>query len=190
MSEKKHLHIITSEEVKHIEQKRWFEERNYAIMLLATCLGLQASDIANLKFSNIIWEENKIILTQHKTKAPIVLLLLTDVGNAIVDYLKHGRKKSTSQNILISCNAPISSATKGMICGVISQIIKQSGVTIGKRRYGPYSMRHSLATILMENEVTMPVISDGASRHGNNNEISQNRYSLVTKVCIGCCERR
>ncbi|WP_165045881.1 site-specific integrase [Dysgonomonas sp. ZJ709] len=154
----------TGEEVKQIEasidRSGGLGKRNYAILLLATRLGLRASDIANLKFSNIIWESNKITLTQYKTKAQIDLPLLTDVGNAIIDYLKYGRKKSSIQNIFISSAAPITAATKNMICSAISLIIKQSGVLIGKRHYGPHSMRHSLATILMENEIAMPVISE------------------------------
>lgn len=152
------------EEIQQIEvsidRSGSYGKRNYAILLLATRLGLRASDIANLKFDNIIWEENKIILTQYKTKSQIILPLLTDVGNAIIDYLKYGRKKTNIQNVFISNNAPTTAATKNMICNVITQIIKQSGVSIGKRHYGPHSMRHSLATILMENEIAMPVISE------------------------------
>ena len=61
----------TSEEIKKIvssvDRSTTTGKRNYSIILLATMLGLRASDIANLKFENILWEDNAIRLIQHKT---------------------------------------------------------------------------------------------------------------------------
>ena len=42
-------------------------KRDYAIILLAARLGLRASDIANLRFDNIFWEQNTINFYQYKT---------------------------------------------------------------------------------------------------------------------------
>lgn len=43
-------------------------KRDVAIILLASRLGLRASDICGLKFENIHWETNTIFLLQQKTK--------------------------------------------------------------------------------------------------------------------------
>lgn len=43
-------------------------KRNYAIFLLASRLGLRASDISLIQFSNIDWDRNLIRLQQYKTK--------------------------------------------------------------------------------------------------------------------------
>ena len=84
-------------EVKKIEESvlrtNATGKRNYAMLLLASRLGSRASDIANLKFSSIDWDKNIISLTMQKTKKVIELPLLADVGNAIIDYLRHGRPK-------------------------------------------------------------------------------------------------
>jgi integrase len=72
---------------KSVERSSGAGKRNYAMLLLASRLGLRASDIAGLKFSNIDWDKNEINLTQLKTGNPISLPLLSDVGNAIIDYL-------------------------------------------------------------------------------------------------------
>ena len=77
-------------------------KRDYAMFLLASRLGLRASDIAKLKFADINWENNEITIIQYKTNKEIILPLLTDIGNAIIDYLQYGRPKSTSQQIFIS----------------------------------------------------------------------------------------
>ena len=135
-------------------------KRNYAMMLLASRLGLRASDIANLKFSNIDWEKNEIRLHQCKTGNPVILPLLSDVGNAIIDYLKHGRFQSTSQQVFLSARAPYVPATKSMVCSAIRYIIQHCGVSTEKRHHGPHSLRHSLAGRLLENSVPIHVISE------------------------------
>jgi len=43
-------------------------KRDYAMMLLASRLGLRASDICGLKFEHLLWSQNLIVLIQEKTK--------------------------------------------------------------------------------------------------------------------------
>lgn len=135
-------------------------KRNYAMLLLASRLGLRASDIADLQFSDIDWDKNMITLTMQKTKKVIELPLLADVGNAIVDYLRHGRPKSDSQNVFLSGNAPYVAATKNMVCAAINEIILRSGVDTSGKHHGPHSLRHSLASAMLNGGSMMPVISE------------------------------
>lgn len=156
--------FFTVDEVRSIEtsinRSSGVGKRNYAMLLLASRLGLRASDIAHLQFSNIDWEKNEIRLTQNKTGNPIILPLLSDVGNAIIDYLKYGRFKSDSQHVFISSRAPYIPANKNIVCSAIQEVIKNSKVNTENRRHGPHSLRHSLACSLLKNEVPMPVISE------------------------------
>jgi len=46
------------------------------------------------------------------------------------------------------------------VSSAVRQIIDASGISIGQRRHGPHSMRHSLASRLLEHEVSLPVISE------------------------------
>jgi integrase len=62
--------ICTIEE--SVDRSGGIGKRNYAMLLLASRLGLCASDIANLQFSNIDWENSEIRLTQYKTGNPII----------------------------------------------------------------------------------------------------------------------
>jgi len=66
-------------------------KRDYAMVLITALLGLRASDVCNLTFENIQWEKNLIVLNQQKTQVRIELPLLSEVGEAIIDYLKYGR---------------------------------------------------------------------------------------------------
>lgn len=135
-------------------------KRNYAMLLLASRLGLRASDIAHLQFSNIDWEKNEISITQNKTGNPITLPLLSDVGNAIIDYLRYGRFKSESQHVFISSRAPYIPANKSIVCSAIQEVISKSKVNTEGRRHGPHSLRHSLACCLLKKEVPLSVISE------------------------------
>jgi site-specific recombinase XerD len=155
---------FTANEVMKIEQSVSRNsangKRNYAMLLLASRLGLRASDIANLQFSDIDWDKNMITLTMQKTKKVIELPLLADVGNAIIDYLRHGRPKSDSQNVFLSGNAPYVAATKNMVCAAINEIILRSGVDTSGKHHGPHSLRHSLASAMLNGGSMMPVISE------------------------------
>lgn len=135
-------------------------KRNYAVLLLATRLGLRASDISELKFENIYWKENVIRLFQYKTGKPIELPLLADVGNAIFDYLKNGRQRSYSHHIFLSERAPYRPMSRCSINNAVSCLVKASGVDTRYRHHGPHSMRHSLASCLLEDGTSYPVISE------------------------------
>ena len=155
---------FTANEVGRIEQSvsrsSATGKRNYAMLLLASRLGLRASDIANLQFSNIDWDKNMITLTMQKTKKVIELPLLADVGNAIIDYLRHGRHKSPLPCVFLSSRAPYIAASEHMVCGAINEIIIKSGVDTSGKHHGPHSLRHSLASAMLKGGSLMPVISE------------------------------
>jgi site-specific recombinase XerD len=156
--------VYSSEEIRRIEasveQSSPVGKRDYAILLLASRLGLRASDICELKFSNIDWDENKIILAQHKTGRQIELPLLASIGEAIVDYLKYARPVSELPEIFLTAIAPYRPMNHIGLNGVIARIMQESGVDISQRKFGPHSMRHSLASQLLKNGISLPVISE------------------------------
>ncbi len=159
-------------EVKMIEQSvdrgSAIGRRNYAMLLLATRLGLRATDIAKLSFSNIDWTKNEIILQQHKTGREVKLPLLTDIGNALVEYIKNGRPISESKQIFLVGHAPFIEASAKVVSGALGTLITQSGVSIGNRHHGPHSMRHSLATTMMDCGTPVPVISSVLGHKSSN----------------------
>lgn len=156
--------FFTKEEVLQIEnsilRSSGIGKRDYAIVLLASRLGLRASDIAGIQFSDIDWDKNSIILKMKKTGKIVELPLLADVGNAIVDYLRNGRPHSNLKYIFLSLQAPYTAATKELVCGAIDRIVRRSGVNLRGRHHGPHALRHSLASAMLEGGTTIPVISE------------------------------
>lgn len=136
-------------------------KRDYAIILLACSLGLRCTDIKQLKTDNFHWEEKKLVLTQSKTKEPLALPLIPEVGWAVIDYLRYGRPKVNIPYIFIRHTAPFLPFSEG---DHLSQLIKRYMVeahlpTLKKRR-GMHSLRHTAASVMLENDTPLAIISD------------------------------
>lgn len=135
-------------------------KRNYAILLLITRLGLRSGDVSGLRFENFDWEHNRLTLTQHKTGRPLTLPLLEDVGLAVIDYLKFGRPKSDSKAVFLSHTPPFKDFNSSSLYRIVSDYIYKAGLTVPGKKRGPHSLRHSLASRLLEENVPLPVISE------------------------------
>lgn len=174
--------VYTTKEVLQIETSIKREDptgkRNFAMMLLATRLGLRVSDIAHLTFDNISWEKSRITLTQFKTGNEIELPLLANVGEAIIDYLKYGRKKSESQNIFLYARPPFSAISNDAVAMAIAHLIDSSGVDKTRRKHGAHAMRHSLASRFLENKESMPVISESLGHQNTDTTMSYLRIDI------------
>jgi site-specific recombinase XerD len=137
-------------------------KRDYAIILIAARLGLRAQDICDISFNNLKWETNTIELIQEKTDEPIVLPLLTDVGLAIIDYLKYGRPECQSTNVIfLRLTPPIGKLEAPTLHSIVTQHMHTAGIKIQNgRKHGPHVLRHSLASALLEKNTPLPVISE------------------------------
>ena len=174
--------VYTTKEVFQIESSIHREnatgKRNYAMTLLATRLGLRASDIAHLTFDNIDWENSTITLSQFKTGKKIELPLLVDVGEAIIDYLKYGRKRSESPRIFLYTRAPFTAMTNAAVAGALGRTVDASGVDTTGRKHGAHAMRHSLACRFLENKESIPVISEALGHQSTTTTMSYLRIDV------------
>lgn len=134
--------------------------RDYAIILLLARLGLRSSDVANLRFSNIDWENDMIRLTQVKTGNSLELPLLSDVGEAIINYLKNARPKSESDHVFIRIKPPYTEFNPGAVGALVHERLLKAGIHLEGRKSGSHALRHSLAKRLLEHEIPLPVISE------------------------------
>ena len=167
-SYKKEAHLPTTYEKDEVEQlinaiDRGSPKgkRDVTMILLAARLGLRASDICGLKFENIHWETNTILLIQQKTKKKIELPLLSEIGNAIIDYLKYGRPVSELPYIFIHVNQPFDRLAEPTLHSIVSFYLRRAGINnVNEKKHGPHALRHSLAGILLEKKTPLPVISE------------------------------
>jgi integrase len=136
-------------------------KRDYAIILLAARMGLRSIDIKRLTFSNFNWNENYFEFSQSKTKNPVRLPILKDVGWAIIDYIRNGRPVSDSPQIFLRHLAPIAPfSDEDHLHQIIVKYMRLAKLPIsGKKKIGMHSLRHTLATALMENETPIEDIA-------------------------------
>lgn len=136
-------------------------KRDYAIILLACFLGIRCADIKNLQIGNFHWAEKKIIFTQSKTKTPLILPLPSEVGWAVIDYLKYGRPKIESSHLFVRHLAPFSPFAEGNhLSLLIRKYMVLGHVPVLKKRRGMHSLRHTMASMLLEKDTPLLVISD------------------------------
>lgn len=136
-------------------------KRDYAIILLACCLGLRCTDIKNLKMENFRWEEKKLVLTQSKTREPLSLPLTTEVGWAVIDYLRYGRPKIDSPYVFVKHMAPFGPFSEGdHLNQLIKRYMELAHLPTLKKRRGMHSLRHTMASVLLEKDTPLSTISD------------------------------
>lgn len=137
-------------------------KRDYAMILLACRLGLRVTDIKNLAFDNFHWDNNQLVFVQSKTRTPISLPLVQDVGWAVIDYLKYGRPKVVTSCVFVRHLAPfLPFSEDDHLHQIIVKYMKLAHIPISsKRKVGMHSLRHTLASLLLENNTPLPTISD------------------------------
>jgi site-specific recombinase XerD len=135
-------------------------KRDYAILLMVTRLGLRAGDIRALKLSSLNWTRKEISITMQKTKQPLILPLLDDVGWAVIDYLKNGRPETASDCVFIKHRAPYDGFSDfNSMDHMINRNMNKAGIKI-PGKHGMHSLRSTLARIMLETGAPLPVISE------------------------------
>lgn len=135
-------------------------KRDYAMILLAARYGLRVSDIIGLRYCNLDWENNRIVLFQQKTGKKVELPLSQEIGSAIIEYLKFGRPDINEPYIFIMAHAPYGKLTSAGMHRTITDYMRQADIGYEERKHGSHALRHSLATNLLRSNEPVPVISD------------------------------
>jgi integrase len=137
-------------------------KRDYAIILLITRLGLRGIDVKRLRFGDLDWPGNRLSVVQAKTGHRVQLPLLKDVGWAIIDYVRSGRPRSECPEVFIRHTAPIGPfSDQDHLHQILVKHARTAHVPVGdKRRRGMHSLRHTLATRLMEDGTPVEQIAD------------------------------
>jgi len=126
-------------------------KRDYAILLLASRLGLRVGDIRTLTLDQLHWKDSTIELTQSKTDTPLLLPMTGEVGEALIDYLKSGRPQTAYREVFLKVKPPFDPFTENHLHHIVTYWRKLAGIHFRTpQKRGFQSLRHTLATRLME----------------------------------------
>lgn len=140
------------------------ELRNLAMVLLGLRLGLRASDVVNLKFSDIDWKEKTVSIIQIKTKAEITLPLANDVGNAMYRYIQDGRPAHDSEYVFIRHKAPYGKVTTKVCTKALNAILPERDVP---PMSGFHVLRRTFATRILRRNTGIESVIDSLGHHDN-----------------------
>jgi len=137
-------------------------KRDFAILLMVVRLGLRVSDIRGLKLSSLNWNRKTITLSMQKTKRPIELPLLDDIGWAVIDYLKNGRPQTRSDRMFVRHRAPFDVFGENeSFWRDLHRYMVKAGLSIPLDAHcGMHSLRSTLARNMLVSGAPLPVISE------------------------------
>jgi integrase len=137
-------------------------KRDYAIILLVTRLGLRGIDVKRLEFSDFDWPGCRLSVAQAKTGNRVWLPLLKDIGWAVIDYVRNGRPPSGCAQVFLRHTAPVGPfSDQDHLHQMLVKYARAAHVPLGEeRRHGMHSLRHTLATRLMEGGTPVEQIAD------------------------------
>ncbi len=149
--------------IASIDRNNPIGKRDYAMIVLASVLGLRISDIKALTFNNFNWEEKQLSIIQHKTHKPLTLPVPDAVGWAVIDYIKNGRPSFyETDRIFVKHMPPFNPiGDDNHMEQIIVKYMRKAGIDRrNRKRSGFHSLRHSAGSILLEMGTELPVITN------------------------------
>jgi site-specific recombinase XerD len=136
-------------------------KRDYAILLLVAKLGIRVGDLKGLKLHDLNWNTKTIEVNQTKTGRHVSYPILDDIGWALIDYLKNSRPETYSPFVFVRLVPPYEAfGENANLHNIICKYTRLAGIEIPKgTRRGMHSLRHALASTLLEKKTPLPVIS-------------------------------
>lgn len=133
-------------------------KRDYAMLLLATRLGMRSGDIAKLSLGELDFEHEEVCLIQQKNGEPLHLPMLPEVREALTDYINNARPKVASNTIFLRHNAPYQGITTSALRFATSNYFGLASIDILGKKHGPHTFRSSLASSMVNDDIPYEVV--------------------------------
>jgi site-specific recombinase XerD len=119
--------------------------RDLAILTLLARMGLRAGEVAGLRLDDIDWRLGEITV-RGKGNRRDRLPLPADAGEAVADWLRHGRPATAlDRSVFIRIKAP----HRGLTSGGVTQAVAAAAGRAGLGVIYAHRLRHSAATAIL-----------------------------------------
>jgi integrase/recombinase XerD len=159
-----------------VDRRTSLGKRDYAVLLLLVTYGLRAHEVARMTLDDIDWKECRIRIPERKAGHWMTYPLSPIVGEAILEYLRHGRPQSPARHVFFRVPAPCRPLTSVAISNLASQYIKKAGIQVA--RPGSHTLRHTCVQRLVDANFDLKLIGDYVGHR------SSSSTEIYTKVAI------
>ena len=133
--------------------------RDHAMLLTMARLGLRGQEIVAIRLDDMDWEAGEI-LVRGKSGRQAAMPLPVDVGEAIVDWIRHGRR-GRSRHLFVSVLPPFPRFTSALsVRKALHKAHAASGVTPPGGKVRCHVFRHSLAMALLQDGMPLADIGN------------------------------
>ncbi len=171
---------ITWDEVRRmleaVDRRTPCGKRDYAILLLLVTYGLRGREVAALTLDCIDWKRERLSVPERKAGHSTAYPLSAVVGEAILDYLQHGRPQTADRHLFFRVMAPPRPYTYNAISGRVSRYLHEIGSTV--HRPGSHTLRHTCVQRLVDAHFSFKTIGDYVGHR------SVDSTAVYTKVAV------
>jgi integrase/recombinase XerD len=142
-------------------------QRDIAILILLSRLGLRTGEVAGLRLEDIDWRHGELVVT-GKGRRSERLPLPTDVGEAIVAYLTELRPATSARQVFVCARAPHEAMSRNAVTNVVARAARRAGLGV----MHAHRLRHSAATALLASGASLAEIG----------QVLRHRHALTTTI--------
>jgi integrase/recombinase XerD len=124
--------------------------RDRAVLLLSLRLGLRAVEVARLRLDDLDWRRGEVVI-RGKARRDERLPLPTDVGEAIVAYLRQDRPAVAQRSLFTNVRVPY----MPMTAMSVTQVAVRAAGRAGLDRVSAHRLRHTAATDLLAAQASL-----------------------------------
>ncbi|MFF2347538.1 site-specific integrase [Pseudarthrobacter sp. NPDC058119] len=132
--------------------------RDYAILLLLVTYGLRGREVAALTLDDIDWKHERLAVPERKAGHSTAFPLSAVVGEALVDYLQHGRPATNDRHVFMRAIAPRRPLSAAAVSSCARFRLLNAGIEV--RRPGSHTLRHSAVQRLVDANFALKTIGD------------------------------
>lgn len=133
-------------------------KRDYAILLLLVTYGLRGREVAALTLDDIDWRRERLAVPERKSGHSTAFPLSTVVGDALADYLGHGRPQAADRHVFFRAVAPVRPIGAAAVSCCARQYLLKAGVQVP--RPGSHTLRHTAVQRLVDEGFSLKSIGD------------------------------
>jgi integrase len=144
-----------------VDKTHGIGKRDYAMLVITANLGLRSSDVLKLSINNFDWKNGTINIVQDKTGEPLILPLSEQVGKAVIDYWQNGRPITVADELFVQHTLPYMGLSSAMAYRIFNKYFLSCDIVIPPgKKHGLHSLRHSLASRLLEKDTPVNVVGN------------------------------